>query len=520
MTAILLSLDSLQAQSPAIYFWADCFFKASLIIGLASLFHWIYRHQSASSHGLIWLIAITSCLCIPVFKLFIPDIDLAIDIRQSDAPSSAGTLVAGHSNSMEETPSFKGLLLSALIYLYMSVLLAMLTNLLISIGRLFRISNQAKNNIDARLEVTLQNLMQSHGITAKVTLLVSSSTSTPFTWGLFHHRLVLPTAARHWNQQLIRQAIGHELGHIQRNDWIYQLFGRLTLCLYWPTPLLWHAAKCLKIASEKASDDTAADCSSSDVSYASNLLQLANCLRTQDRNARLAMPMFCNSSTLSLRIRHILLTDRNRSLLRSDEIFTATLMTLLLVVPFSSLQVSANMVAPVIETADYIPLDSTVAPRELILDVADEDDRVETLTAPQRLQHGTPAPELHANPVKRRSELNLADKPLTVDQREIFNLSAAELFLQWEATPLQTPAPEYPLVALRKGIEGHVVAEFDLDKDGNAINPRIIESVPTGTFDKAVLRAVEKFVYCPEIVDGIGGNNQPIRKRFSFALQE
>jgi len=49
---------------------------------------------------------------------------------------------------------------------------------------------------------------------------------------------------------------------------------------------------------------------------------------------------------------------------------------------------------------------------------------------------------------------------------------------------------------------------------------KIIESVPTGTFDKSVLAAVNEFIYCPEVVKGIGGNNQSVRKRFSFSLTE
>jgi|GEM_PF-413386 len=516
MTAVLLSLDSVQAQHPALYFWIDCFLKASLVILLAFLFHWIYRRQSASSHGLIWLIAIISCLCIPFFKLYIPDIALTIDIAQTDLPVNGSFNAGSNYQDLEKPTPLKALPITALMCVYLIGLLLMLVNLTSSIFRLFKISNQASRSDDSRLESTLQQLLQSNGITAKVTLLISSQTRTPFTWGIVHHRLVLPAAAQNWNRLLIRQAIGHELGHIQRNDWIYQLLGRITLCLYWPNPLLWYAARYLKIASEKASDDTAADCSDSDIGYASNLLQLANCIRTHDQNAQLAMQMFSSPSILALRIRHILLEDRNRSLLRADEILTATLMTLLLIVPFSSLQVSANLIEPVTVEKNYIPLTFDTVKNKLILDYGNEP---KAITPPQRLHHRILAPESQHDPGERRTEFEMVAETLSVNSGGKFSLAAEELFLQWEATPLQTPAPDYPLVALRKGIEGFVVAEFNLDKNGNAINPRIIESVPTGIFDRAVLRAVEKFVYCPEIVDGIGGNNQPIRKRFSFTLR-
>ena len=516
MSAILLSVDSLQLLHPVVYFWADSFFKASLIILLAGLFHWAYRSQSASSHGLIWLIAIVSCLFIPFFKLFVPVIDVPIAIQQSDSLSIVSTAMADNRHDSESLTLTKYLLLQALKTIYLAGLLVMLTNLIVSIARLIKISNQGSKCLHGKYQRTLQRLMQSHGITAKVTLLVSSQTPTPFTWGIFHHHLVLPAAAMQWDQQLLRQAIGHELGHIQRNDWIYQLLGRVTLCLYWPNPLLWYATRSLKIASEKASDDTAAGCSDSDIDYASNLLQLATCMRIPEHDTRLAMGMFSSPSVLALRIRHILLADRNRSLLRADEILTSTVMMLILVVPLSSFQVSASIVEPATNEIETIPLAFDSSKSDATLNIENE---LRLRIPPLRLPSEKLAPALRIEPEKRRARLNIVAKPLSVNTGEQFRLATDELFLQWEATPLQIPAPEYPLIALRKGIEGYVVAEFSLDNDGNTINPRIIESVPTGIFDRAVLRAVEKFIYCPEIVDGIGGNNQPIRKRFSFALQ-
>ena len=516
MTTILFDLDSLQAQYPVFYFWVDTLFKSSLIILLALLFHWFYRRQSASSHGLIWLIAITSCLCIPVFKLTIPEIGVTVAVQGPGAVNDAGITPAGNLYSPETTAQIKALLFSTLLLVYLVGLFVMLSNLAISIGKLFRISSQASGVVDSRLDNTLRQLMCSNGISAKVTLLFSSYTSTPFTWGVVHHRLILPVTAKEWNQQLLRQAIGHELGHIQRNDWICQLLGRITLCLYWPNPLLWYATRHLRIASEKASDDAAVDCPDSDIGYASNLLHMANCIRSQELTTRVAMGLFSSPSILALRIRHILLTDRNRSLLRADEIITATLMTLLLVAPFSSFEVSARLIEPSAEIKDYIPLTFDARENRAIFNIIDEPTPA---APPQHLLSGRSTTELKSGQKKREVEFEINNKTIAVDQGERFKLATEELFQQWEATPLQIPAPDYPVAALRKGIEGFVVAEFSLDKEGNAISPRIIESVPTGTFDRAVLRAVEKYVYCPEIVDGIGGSNQAIRKRFSFTLQ-
>ena len=63
-----------------------------------------------------------------------------------------------------------------------------------------------------------------------------------------------------------------------------------------------------------------------------------------------------------------------------------------------------------------------------------------------------------------------------------------------------------------------MVAEYKIADDGKVFDVTIIESVPTGTFEKSVLAAVNDFIYCSEIAKGIGGKNKPVRKRFSFSI--
>ena len=68
--------------------------------------------------------------------------------------------------------------------------------------------------------------------------------------------------------------------------------------------------------------------------------------------------------------------------------------------------------------------------------------------------------------------------------------------------------PVYPKRALRSKIEGNVTVEFTITIDGSVKDAEIIESNPPNIFDKSVLRAIAKWKFNPDMVDG-----QPVEKR-------
>ena len=68
--------------------------------------------------------------------------------------------------------------------------------------------------------------------------------------------------------------------------------------------------------------------------------------------------------------------------------------------------------------------------------------------------------------------------------------------------------PTYPKRALRSGIEGVVTVEFTITIDGSVKDAEIIEAEPPNIFDKSVLRAISKWKFNPDMVDG-----KPVEKR-------
>lgn len=68
--------------------------------------------------------------------------------------------------------------------------------------------------------------------------------------------------------------------------------------------------------------------------------------------------------------------------------------------------------------------------------------------------------------------------------------------------------PVYPPRALRAGIEGMVTVEFTITTDGSVANIEVIKGEPPGVFDRAVVQAVSRWKFAPEIING-----QPVEKR-------
>ena len=64
-------------------------------------------------------------------------------------------------------------------------------------------------------------------------------------------------------------------------------------------------------------------------------------------------------------------------------------------------------------------------------------------------------------------------------------------------------APKYPRTAERRGDSGWVDVLFTVTLDGTVRDVEVRDSQPAGTFDKAAIRAVEKWTFEPVVENGV-----------------
>ena len=89
-----------------------------------------------------------------------------------------------------------------------------------------------------------------------------------------------------------------------------------------------------------------------------------------------------------------------------------------------------------------------------------------------------------------------------------------------DAQPLVRIPPQYPSQCQRTARELEtVVVEFDVTPEGSVINPRVLESTNT-CFNRAALRAVQRWRYAPRVIDGEAQPRFGVRTAIDFGMEE
>ncbi len=89
--------------------------------------------------------------------------------------------------------------------------------------------------------------------------------------------------------------------------------------------------------------------------------------------------------------------------------------------------------------------------------------------------------------------------------------------------PIVKVAPQYPRIALNRGVEGFVTVSFTVTETGRTRNVVVLEAVTkdgkaTSVFDRAAIAAAEQFKYQPRVQDGVAVEVHGVKNRFVFEL--
>ncbi len=131
-----------------------------------------------------------------------------------------------------------------------------------------------------------------------------------------------------------------------------------------------------------------------------------------------------------------------------------------------------------------------------------------------------PPPELAQTqtlkPVSQGIAVNTGDFDISLQTGDI-SLNAPN---DGDILPLVRVPPQYPRRAEAAGIEGYVDIEFTISKTGSVINPVVIDAKPSGIFNRAALRAIQKWKYKPKIEDGQPVERYGVQVRITFELED
>lgn len=87
-----------------------------------------------------------------------------------------------------------------------------------------------------------------------------------------------------------------------------------------------------------------------------------------------------------------------------------------------------------------------------------------------------------------------------------------------EYLPIVKVAPVYPRRALSRGLEGYVIVEFTVTKQGTVSTPKVIKAEPADIFNQAAIDAALKFKYKPRVVDGEAVEVAGVQNKITFQI--
>ena len=261
--------------------------KATVILAAGLLAIRCARRARAATRHFILASAFAVVLALPAIERAVPAVTLSVEtpaaaalpralpiVMSPDftAPQAAAAAARSiEASSARTRPSAKVLLIA--VWAIGAALF--LTPVLVTPGRLRKLRGSARQWHEGEELVRAIG----SGIRRPVAVFIHEDVAAPLTCGIVRPAIVLPSQAREWTDQEIRQALIHELEHIRRVDWPVHLTARVVCAVYWFNPLVWIAWRQLALEAERVCDDAVLRIAER-TAYAQQLVTLARHARS------------------------------------------------------------------------------------------------------------------------------------------------------------------------------------------------------------------------------------------------
>lgn len=245
--------------------------KGLLLTAAAFVLTLLLRRRSASHRHAVCLLAVLGLLVLPVATWRAPQVRVQVpeDSRfasfaerfepEIPAPITPAVSTGYEPNSLpEETPQ------DWVFALYASVSGLLLLPLTV-------------RNLLAASVIRRANPVTIDGHRVRVT----DRLTVPATAGFFRPVVLVPVGFETWPAERREMALAHELAHIHRKDWAWDLLAQLACAIHWFNPFTWLLAARMRSESELACDDWVLAQGHNAEHYAQELLQIAKQARFQ-----------------------------------------------------------------------------------------------------------------------------------------------------------------------------------------------------------------------------------------------
>jgi bla regulator protein blaR1 len=370
---MIISLDNLQLL-------ADLALKSMIIMLGALLLIRVLRRAPAAVRHLTWTLALCGLLALPVLTMLLPEwrAPLLPALTQAESPanleeeikpvsvavtdkgSAASLPVEGLGSATAAVPAaaeqiaaqnfnWKINWLLVALTLWLAGAMIVLARLAAGMFRVRRIVGRSQYVIDYHWGALVRRLAGQLHLPEHIALLRSPYVGMPQTWGVWNPVVLLPEDADEWSAEWRQIVLLHELAHIKRRDCLTQLLAQIVCAIYWFNPLVWVAARRLRVEREIACDDHVLQAGTRASDYARYLLEFAGVMNNNGSPVGLPSPAAAGiaCSQLENRVRSILDPAIKRKSLNRKSLFVIVAIAACLLIPLASLQPRSGAAAPI-----------------------------------------------------------------------------------------------------------------------------------------------------------------------------
>ncbi|MFC1513485.1 M56 family metallopeptidase [candidate division KSB1 bacterium] len=366
MNLLQYLIPSIDTGSAVFQAFIDTALKGFILLSVISVLCILLRRSTAAVRHLLWGITFFGILVMPLFSVMLPEWDLhvlpqenppvnyqraAIDptsslntnnsrqqtaipkeqIQQYNANTS--TFMGSGSESAEKMSTA-----SMLMIFWLAGVSVIFTRFITGFAGAYYITRKAKPVKDDTLLDLSESISDRIGLNKHFLFLISSKISVPMSLGLFRPVILLPDSALSWPDDRKESVLTHELAHLKRNDYIFNIISFISLAMHWFNPIVWYAYKRISLEREKACDDFVIETGVRSSEYANHLLAVLKALRSKKWQPCAGIASMARWPELEGRVRSILDPRSNRRALKPLVSAGIILLITFLILPLSAMQ--------------------------------------------------------------------------------------------------------------------------------------------------------------------------------------
>jgi TonB family protein len=513
--------------------------KMTVVMGLAWIAASAAKKQSAAFRHLLWSLGVVTALLLPGLTLLLPEWQTSAlrnasgvlhAAHSAGAVSNTPTLLSIAINVGGSSPVFRGIA-SWLEIGWLAGALIVLLRLAIGIQRAAGLSRKARPVAGESWDRLLAETSRGLGIRRKVRIRIcQDGAAMPVTWGVMRPLILLPATASLWSRERRSVVLRHEMAHISRGDWGWQMLAELARAIYWFHPLAWLGARRLRQESECACDDLVLNSGIEPAAYAEELLELARTLRSPKPGWATALAL-TQGSHLERRFTAMLNRSTNHAGLSRKARMAAVAFALCMLVPFAAFRLTAQGAGGKLSGIVYDPSGAPVSNATVIV-TNSKANTVDMTTSGAQGEYRfgeLPTGEYEVRVMKpgfaalilpqvaiemgRAATQNATLKMGVVTEN--VDVVAEGRSSEESKTPrvrlggeVQAPKvvnkvqPTYPASAKEKGSQGTVVLHAIIGMNGSPLSLRVLNSDIDPDLARSAVEAVSKWRYSPTLLNG------------------